>query len=57
VLAAGSPNPPRPPPPPTSPLGSAALFPEESDLEAYEGILDATAEYMAATGDEVGGGA
>lgn len=30
------------------------MFPEEADLETYESILDATAEYMAATGDEVG---
>ncbi|KIZ05251.1 plastid ribosomal protein S5, partial [Monoraphidium neglectum] len=38
-----------------NPLGSAAMFPEEADLETYESILDATAEYMAATGDETTG--
>jgi hypothetical protein len=29
------------------------MFPEEADLEAYEAVVDATAEYMAAAGDEV----
>jgi hypothetical protein len=29
------------------------MFPEEADLEAYEAVVDATAEYMAASGDEV----
>ncbi|GBF92310.1 30S ribosomal protein S5 [Raphidocelis subcapitata] len=37
----------------SNPLGSAALFPEEADLEAYEAVLDATGEYMAAAGDEL----
>jgi hypothetical protein len=32
------------------------MFPEESDLEAYEAVVDATAEYMAAAGDEVRAG-
>jgi hypothetical protein len=31
------------------------MFPEEADLEAYESVMDATAEYMAASGDEVRG--